>query len=1288
MCEELEPTEQRVGPGGTIFSEGDLAGRAIDWRVAVAEIGEGNISASAEASAAIDLYQPDLILFVGVAGGLKADIPQGSVVVASKVYQYQSGKDAEQMLTRPIVFPTDHALEQLARQVRREQWDWEGEQPLVEVKPIAAGELVLANAQSDTVRLIRERFNDAAAVDMESAGMYLAAQRARGVPALAIRGISDMLDNKTTENDANWQARAARNAARFAVALLCWATPATLAVGSSGGDGASSELETLLAQLPITAADLLRQLDSPADIRWVRMLAESSPPAASFAATRAEIRGALGNRPRWTLALAEYALAHGLEQEAFELLVEHAESTQHQAASLVRAAQVALGQSDLDGARALIARAREAAASDSDLAYAEMVGFIIEEDYEAAVGAGARISTSHVEAQIIRSRAMAALGMIHEARDLVVELVKDQPRGSAGLMQEAAERIIHAVGAGAPEQGELEHLKLAYELAIAARDQRRAWNGSSAEAARLAATASGMLNDFWGVLSIVREPPHGQATPREAASPDLCRMGCYVALALSDFSLARDLLSRITDPIERELLEASLGEREGTSPSDLILMLQRIVAHHGTAPDQLQRALLGLARVGGDVTAGLARLENVAPDVAKHTRARIAILHGDTTTARRLLKGSNSGLSAEMLEHASLKDGRLDDFVDRLRERFSITGNPGYLSEAAEHLIRAERITEARDLALEGLAVAGAPSPIRLALEAVATQAYADLHDWPQVERHAKAILDLDSTHPRAGWALVFALHNQRRLDDAFSVLRKNRLTAENEDQAMCALMLWRQHGTPADAIDALVEIARAFPDSEQVVGAALMCSFDQSARLQSETRDEEVAAKLSDLSDRFFTAWPNSEIVTRLSDDDPEKLLEKMAELVRRNGEPPEQLAEFAAQAARGQLPLGLVAAVVGKPLTELVVSGAAGPTLVDVLDQSVREHENADAAAALGGDVVVDVHGLGSLAALSDHSDVLLTAFLRLRVTLAVLDDVLDGAGRLNWRSTATMSWDSEHQRMALHEISDGEAEARSTRAAEALRLGRDMVVERVEVEAMIDAPRLGVMLSPIELARRRSIPLWSDDPALRAAARAEHISAFSTLSLMKALVERGDLSPLRADQMKIALLSARFDFEASAALLLAYLQANDFDMSALGILARRTVWRDPAEGLHTTKACLVAVSSDSERWVEAVACAAYGAASAVSVDAQMTAITAVALSALLNSPDQQAAFQLVLDAARKAAAAIRLDDPLRDIIQRLVDAYHGVVPAELIPRIVLHTILRSNDQDRRVAVEMLLA
>jgi nucleoside phosphorylase len=208
---------------GTGFFKGQFEG----WDVAVAEVGAGNVSAAAIAVRALEHYKPNVALFVGVAGGVK-DVVIGDVVVGTKIYGYESGKDtASGFKMRPDVMNTAHDLEQRARVLRQHE-DWKKrldpaikhKAPDVFVGAIAAGEKVVASKRAATARLIREHYGDALAVEMEGRGFLEGVHISHPVQGCVVRGISDLLSGKTNADKAGSQERAADAVSAVAFEIL------------------------------------------------------------------------------------------------------------------------------------------------------------------------------------------------------------------------------------------------------------------------------------------------------------------------------------------------------------------------------------------------------------------------------------------------------------------------------------------------------------------------------------------------------------------------------------------------------------------------------------------------------------------------------------------------------------------------------------------------------------------------------------------------------------------------------------------------------------------------------------------------------------------------------------------------------------------------------------------------------------------------------------------------------------------------------------------------------------
>lgn len=252
--------ETRVHRHGTRVECARLLGTS--WRVGLVEAGVGSRTTAVLTERLIEWLAPQMVIFVGVAGGLKDDIDVGDVVFGNKVYGIHGGKSTpEGFLVRPQAWHLSHPLDQAVRAVVRER-------PGSHLGAIASGDVVLADERSAVAAHLRAHYNDALALEMEGVGLAEAAHLAGGLDAVVVRGISDKANAGKTAADASGsQKTASGRAAAAMVALLALLEPpaprgeASRPPGEEAPDALSPLVtDTLDWSLPKPEHDLLRAM--------------------------------------------------------------------------------------------------------------------------------------------------------------------------------------------------------------------------------------------------------------------------------------------------------------------------------------------------------------------------------------------------------------------------------------------------------------------------------------------------------------------------------------------------------------------------------------------------------------------------------------------------------------------------------------------------------------------------------------------------------------------------------------------------------------------------------------------------------------------------------------------------------------------------------------------------------------------------------------------------------------------------------------------------------------------
>jgi nucleoside phosphorylase len=210
---------------GSLYETGQFKGRYHDYHVILHETGPKNTTIALATEKAIRLFQPAVILLVGVAGGIKK-VNIGDLAIGIMAYGYESGTETEAgPAARPHTVQFSKELIEVARLVSRsDRWrkltsDGAPNSKIV-FGPIASGDKVIATTTSPLYVYLKKHFNDTIAIEMESIGFGQAVLPFRNVHAIIIRGISDLLDNKSASDSTGSQNMAAERASAFAMEML------------------------------------------------------------------------------------------------------------------------------------------------------------------------------------------------------------------------------------------------------------------------------------------------------------------------------------------------------------------------------------------------------------------------------------------------------------------------------------------------------------------------------------------------------------------------------------------------------------------------------------------------------------------------------------------------------------------------------------------------------------------------------------------------------------------------------------------------------------------------------------------------------------------------------------------------------------------------------------------------------------------------------------------------------------------------------------------------------------
>ena len=227
--DELTDTqEQRIE--GIKFVSGKLSGK----RVVIAFTGIGKVNAAMTTTLLIEHFQPDKVIFTGIAGAVNRQLQPGDIVIAEKTAHHDMGtiwpeglfhKGVKNRLDgweNPVFFDADERLLRLAERAA-EQVELSSIQiisgqrtPKVVKGVVVTGDAFIAS--TDKCIELRKKLG-ADAVEMEGAAVAQLCYQ-RGIGYLVIRSISDNADEGAVLDKQTFYIMAAKNSSSLVIELV------------------------------------------------------------------------------------------------------------------------------------------------------------------------------------------------------------------------------------------------------------------------------------------------------------------------------------------------------------------------------------------------------------------------------------------------------------------------------------------------------------------------------------------------------------------------------------------------------------------------------------------------------------------------------------------------------------------------------------------------------------------------------------------------------------------------------------------------------------------------------------------------------------------------------------------------------------------------------------------------------------------------------------------------------------------------------------------------------------
>jgi adenosylhomocysteine nucleosidase len=181
---------QEIKKAGCTYYTGQINGADV----VLLQSGIGKVSAAVGTALLLELYQPDVVINTGSAGGFASSLTMGDVVISTEVRHHDAdvtafGYEIGQMASQPAAFKADPKLIETAEKALLTLTDKHAVRGL-----ICTGDAFICTAEKQA--FIRQHFPAVIAVEMEAAAIAQTCHQF-SVPFVVVRAISDVADKES-----------------------------------------------------------------------------------------------------------------------------------------------------------------------------------------------------------------------------------------------------------------------------------------------------------------------------------------------------------------------------------------------------------------------------------------------------------------------------------------------------------------------------------------------------------------------------------------------------------------------------------------------------------------------------------------------------------------------------------------------------------------------------------------------------------------------------------------------------------------------------------------------------------------------------------------------------------------------------------------------------------------------------------------------------------------------------------------------------------------------------------